>query len=162
MSSPIKTNTEELQNILQQVYNLPDRSSGSAEPDLVITPDENFSFNDVMSGNPYNIKQILFNPTAVISTYEKLSEGKDVRVVLTGFIFLTSTAPKLMTTYTATRVIAYGTDVDSMGKWLVVRFMAAPSYFFLSGDNGTCEFEYRFLIDTDTNEVELNGAKFWG
>ena len=37
MSTPIETNTEELQEILQTVYNLPNRSSGgSAEPDLVI------------------------------------------------------------------------------------------------------------------------------
>ena len=36
MSTPIETNTEELQAVLQQVYNLPNRSGGSTTPDLVI------------------------------------------------------------------------------------------------------------------------------
>lgn len=36
MSTPIETNTEELQEILQTVYNLPNAGGGSSEPDLVI------------------------------------------------------------------------------------------------------------------------------
>ena len=36
MSTPIETNTEQLQEVLQQVYNLPSRSGGSTTPDLVI------------------------------------------------------------------------------------------------------------------------------
>ena len=161
MSSPIKTNTEELQNILQQVYNLPDRSSGSAEPDLVITPTEDFNINSVANNSNYNITKIQFDQTAVISTYEKLAAGKDVRVTFTGLMYLNSFSPRFMTTYTATRVIAYGTDVNSAGNWLVVRILATPTYVFLSADNGTCELEYRFLINPNTNEASLDSAVLW-
>lgn len=42
MSTPIETNTEELREILDEVYNLPDRSTGgSSEPDLVIGANAN-------------------------------------------------------------------------------------------------------------------------
>ena len=40
MSTPIETNTEQLQEVLQQVYNLPSRSGGSTTPDLVINYEE--------------------------------------------------------------------------------------------------------------------------
>lgn len=36
MSTPIETNTEELQEILETVYNLPNVGGGSSAPDLVI------------------------------------------------------------------------------------------------------------------------------
>lgn len=40
MSTPIESNTEQLQEVLQQVYNLPNRSGGgSVTPDLVVVVD---------------------------------------------------------------------------------------------------------------------------
>ena len=39
MSTPIESNTEQLQEVLQQVYNLPNRSGGSTTPDLVVVVD---------------------------------------------------------------------------------------------------------------------------
>ena len=77
MSSPIKTNTEELQNILQQVYNLPDRSSGSAEPDLVIGM--NTSGNMSITGE---VDKLTFDSASVVNTYNKILSGQAVSCVL--------------------------------------------------------------------------------
>ena len=163
MSTPIETNTEELQEILQTVYNLPNRNSGggSSEPDLIIIPTENFDFAPDNSDNrDYNIKKISFDSESVISTYEKLAAGKDVRVALTGHLTLNSYSPPIMTTAQAERVLVYDETVDSRGKFLVVRFTIACNYFFLSVDGTDTCFEYRFLINP-TGEVILDAAAFW-
>ena len=163
MSTPIETNTEELQEILQTVYNLPNRNSGggSSEPDLIIIPTENFDFAPDNSDNrDYNIKKISFDSESVISTYEKLAAGKDVRVALTGHLTLNSYSPPIMTTAQAERVLVYDETVDSRGKFLVVRFTIACNYFFLSVDGTDTCFEYRFLINP-TGEVTLDAAAFW-
>lgn len=74
----IKTNTEELQEILQTVYNLPNASgSGSAEPDLVIT----YSNTD-LSQSFSNPSFCSFDNAAVIDTYNKLVTGQTVNCIL--------------------------------------------------------------------------------
>lgn len=163
MSTPIETNTEELQEILQTVYNLPMAGGGSSEPDLVITPGEDFRFSPASTSNPtFNISKISFDPSAVISTYEKLIAGKDVRVVFTGRILLNSDVPMIMTTYPALRVLAYGTEVTSSSvPALVVRFQCANGYFFMSTSGGWSDMEYRFLINSATGEVTLYGTALW-
>lgn len=164
MSTPMETNTDQLRQILQQVYDLPEAGSGSsAEPDLVITPTEYFRFNpDNTTGNnrDFNVKKISFDPESVISTYEKLTAGKDVRVVLTGHIMLNSYSPPLMTTASAERALVYDETVNTAGKFLVVRFTVAHSYFFLSYDGDYACFEYRFWIKP-TGEVVLDAAACW-
>lgn len=161
-NSDLQANNEELQEILQQVYDLPNANSSGAEPDLVITPTENFAFTKPSVSDNYNVKKVSFNPSEVISAYEKLAAGKDIRVVLTGAMALNSWNPPFMTTQHATRALVYGPDVDDRGNWLVVRFLAAPSYFFLSSDNGELAIEYRFLISSDTGEVTLESANTYG
>ena len=47
MSTPMETNTEQLREILQQVYDLPEAGSGgSAEPDLVIALTAPFNYGN--------------------------------------------------------------------------------------------------------------------
>ena len=77
MSTPIETNTEELQEILQTVYNLPMAGGGSSEPDLVI----HFNKPDFGSLNGY-AELATFNQEDVISTYNKLLSGETVNCVL--------------------------------------------------------------------------------
>lgn len=164
MSTPIETNTEKLQEILQTVYNLPMAGGGSAEPDLVITPTEDFSFNTVNINRNNNISKVSFDPSAVISTYEKLIAGKDVRVVFAGRVYLNSYSPAFMTAYPAIRVLAYGTEMEDINvevPALVVRFQCATGYHFLSGDGATQGVEYRFWINYDTGEVTLTATALW-
>ena len=99
----------------------------------------------------------------MISTYEKLIAGKDVRVVFTGRIYLNSYSPAaFMTAYPAIRVLAYGEEMDAdEAPALVVRFQCATGYFFLSGDGTIQNIEYRFFINQDTGEVRLTGAALW-
>ena len=159
MSTPIETNTEELQEILQTVYNLPNAGGGSSAPDLVITPGENFNFTKPNVNGTYNVAQISFNASEVISSYEKLMAGKDVRAVLTGYVGLNSYSPRFMTTQPAMRVLAYGgASYGVDGNYLVVRFNVAHTYFFLSDDQGSLDIDFRFHIDPTTGEVTLDGA----
>lgn len=158
MSSPIETNTEELQEILQTVYNLPNAGGGGSEPDLLITTDENFIIGSKSLNQTYNAEQILFDPNKVISAYEKLMAGKGVNAVITGYMGLNSYSPEFMTSHSAMRVIGYE---DDFAKFLVVRFLMAAEYFFLSADGSHCAVEYRFQISHDTGEVRLSGVGVW-
>lgn len=76
MSTPIETNTEELQEILQTVYNLPMAGGGSSEPDLVI------GFDDSNLEGIARPDQFTFDQTAVVNTYNKLLSGETVNCVL--------------------------------------------------------------------------------
>ena len=77
MRTPIETNTAELQEILQTVYNLPMAGGGSAEPDLVIGLDT----SDSMQISE-RIETVTFDSEAVINTYNKLLSGETVNCVL--------------------------------------------------------------------------------
>lgn len=77
MSTPMETNTEELREILQQVYDLPEAGSGgSAEPDLVI------GFDDANWEGITGPDQFTFDQDAVVATYNKLLTGQTVNCVL--------------------------------------------------------------------------------
>lgn len=82
MSTPIETNTEELQEILQTVYNLPNAGGGSSEPDLVITLTES-----VMDGITNHPEKISFNSEEVVNAYTKLLSGETVNCVLNADYF---------------------------------------------------------------------------
>ena len=166
MSTPIETNTEELQEVLQQVYNLPNRSGGggSADPDLAIETDYGFDFIMPNDNADYNISKISFSANEVISACQKLLAGKAIRVTLTGLINMNSYCPDFMTTYQAVRVMAYGSEHAShLGnkKCLVVRFEVPTMYYFLSGDGYHAQLEYRFEIDPDAGTVILDNCALW-
>lgn len=88
MSTPMETNTEELRNILQQVYGLPDAGSGgSGEPDLVIGlnwRNPNTQKNAV-AGDPefrHNVDDVSIESGSVAAVVEKLQQNQPVRVLL--------------------------------------------------------------------------------
>lgn len=163
MATPIETNTEELQEILQTVYNLPMAGGGSAEPDLVITATENFGWDSPSTNQDYNLAKIAFDPNAVISMYEKHMAGKDVRAAFRGYLYLNSWSPPIMTAYHSSRVIGYGPEVsDYQGKhYLVVRFQIARFYWFMSNDNGDEILEYRFSISSDMSTANYDTVRMW-
>ena len=76
MSTPMETNTEQLREILQQVYDLPEAGSGGSEPDLVI------GFDDTNWEGLTGPDQFTFEQTAVVATYNKLLTGQTVNCVL--------------------------------------------------------------------------------
>ena len=77
MSTSMETNTEQLQEILQTVYALPE-VGGSAEPDLIIeynAPDTTYQING-------NIEKFAYNSDDVVNVYNKLLTGQNVNCVL--------------------------------------------------------------------------------
>lgn len=162
MSTPIETNTSELREVLNTVYNLPNAmNGGSGEPDLVIVPVENFFFNNPSTNSTSNVSKITFDPAQVVATYTKLIGGQDVKCVLAGTMLLNSYTPPFATTFSTDRVIAYSTDMGHDENCLVVRFITPTSYFFFSGDNGIKNTEYRFRINLDTGAATLTASAMW-
>lgn len=88
MSTPIETNTEELQEILQTVYNLPMAGGGSSEPDLVIKLDNPDWLQ--MTDHP---ELLTFNSEEVINTYNKLLSGESVNCMLNAHYRIHSGTP---------------------------------------------------------------------
>ena len=84
MSTPIETNTEELQDLVTRVYNLPNIGGrgGSSEPDLVITLTES-----VMDGITDHPEKFSFNSGEVVNAYTKLLSGETVNCVLNADYF---------------------------------------------------------------------------
>lgn len=77
MSTPIETNTEELQEILNTVYNLPMAGGGSAGPDLVI------QFDDPnWDGVKTDYSQFTFDSADVVNTFNKLITPQPINCVL--------------------------------------------------------------------------------
>ena len=79
----IETNTEELREILQQVYNLPNRNAGD-DYDLVI-PIDMVSFASLSN---QDIGEIDYN--AVSNTKAKLENGETVKVLIRGLVNMDS------------------------------------------------------------------------
>lgn len=78
MSTPIETNTEELQEVLQQVYNLPSRSGGSTTPDLVIVVDG----SSLSSLDDINNSHVSIESGNLANTIEKIQNGQYASVLL--------------------------------------------------------------------------------
>lgn len=77
MSTPIETNTEQLQEVLQQVYNLPSRSGGSTTPDLVISFAKEYLNVETLPTDAFSIKA-----GSVASTFQKLKNKEEVKVFM--------------------------------------------------------------------------------
>ena len=81
MSTPIETNTEELQEVLQQVYNLPSRSGGSAWDMTIRCHRENSDDFGVIN---ITTSDIAVDPTEVANTLSKIGNGESVNVRMLG------------------------------------------------------------------------------
>lgn len=158
MSTPIETNTEELQEILQTVYNLPMAGGGSSEPDLVIygvpiaSTGDYFNFvSGSYTGGVYGPQYITFDQEQVTAAYEKLISGKDVRAVFyLPSVTLNSWDGAWAVRYPAVRVIATHNDTP---RRLAVRFDCASE--FHSGYGITYKIEYVFGVDTTNRTATL-------
>ena len=162
----IETNTQELREILETVYNLPNAGgNGSAKADLVITgmpfsetgTDNYFALvRDEYNGRKRGPEYITFDQEQVVSAYEKLINGGDVRAALQiPAMFLNSWEGLYATTYQGIRVAA-GRDPIS----LVVRFECAGA--FLGSAEGTySRVEYVFSIDTANRTATLSNCFMW-
>lgn len=104
MSTPIETNTEELQEILQTVYNLPNAGGGSSEPDLIVTI--NIPKNDGYISN-ITADHVTFDTSKIPALIAKLESWTPVSVVIqakyyygdygefTGFFYPTTVVKKI-------------------------------------------------------------------
>lgn len=87
MATPIETNTEDLREILQAVYDLKNSAGGgSSEPDLVIGLTTE-SAADTITGTP---ERFSFNSEDVVNAYAKLLSGETVNCVLNADYFPSS------------------------------------------------------------------------
>lgn len=89
MSTPIETNTEELQEILNTVYNLPMAGGGSSEPDLIIgiNVENHKMFPDGSSAPCRSLNYMTLDDVSILSgsvsaTAEKVRQGLPVKVLL--------------------------------------------------------------------------------
>lgn len=146
MSTPIETNTEELNEILQQVYNLPSRSGGgSAEADLTITTGDMFNLYMLGDSDTMGVSHVTFDPAEVVSTYNKLKENKEVKVVLSGRSHMNSWSPKFFVALHPYKVAAsnYGEDPEH----LEVCFSYDTGYLS-EGNSRIAVVKYLFEVDT--------------
>lgn len=92
MSTPIETNTEQLQEVLQQVYNLPNRSGGSNSYDLII----NMSGEYWTAGadyDPYTNLTIAYDEEALQTTAAKIQSGEKASVIIRFNLVMDSGSP---------------------------------------------------------------------
>ena len=162
MSTPIETNTEALQEILQTVYNLPMAGGGSAKPDLVITgiPEtgtgDYFAFDfGSYTGGGYGPNRVAFDQEKVIAAYEKLLSGKEVRATLMlPTAYLNSWNGACAAVFPAIRVAAFPNN-DPV-KFLTVRFECA-TFFSSAGIGDYYTFDYTFVLNLENRTVEEMG-----
>jgi hypothetical protein len=125
MSTPIETNTEELQEVLQQVYNLPNRSGGSTTPDLVIPVD----FKSFETIEETDIGEV--DSSAVIATQNKLSNGEAVNVLIKGK-FIIDSGDSVTT-------CIYPLQVHTRNQWFTVDFITPTT---ANGVTVLCEIAF--------------------
>lgn len=93
MSTPIETNTEELQEILQTVYNLPNAGGGSASYDLTVNLSGDFWTSDSTSYNPADNLTVTYDAEEARNTAIKLAAGESVSVIVRGDLVFDSGTP---------------------------------------------------------------------
>lgn len=156
MATPIETNTEELQEILQTVYNLPMAGGGSSEPDLMIglNIDNTKLCPDGSSAPCRSLTNMTKNDVSIISgsiseVAEKVKQGLPVKVMLNEVHFYWDNR--------WTRGIGEATHVQfgSLGSYPSEEGTMLVVTFFLSntpiGTNYPCHM--RIFIDVATESV---------
>lgn len=125
MATPIETNTEELQEILNTVYNLPMAGGGSAEPDLVIKLDNPDWLQ--MTNHP---ELLTFNSEEVINTYNKLLSGESVNCMLNAYYHIHSGQPVRASSPQITAYAASDPNVSGAIGYMCVYFNLVYNYDF--------------------------------
>ena len=164
MSTPLETNTEELQEILRQVYDLPNAVGGQSRADLVIAGVASTGTNDCFEwdsgsydGRSYGPTYITFDQEEVVAVYEKLLMDKEVRVILScSNMALNSWDGPFSIIYQAIRVAASHTRSPN---YLLVRFDCASH--FSSSIGAYYTLEYIFEVDTSARTAVLQNCFCW-
>lgn len=151
MSTPIETNTEELREILQTVYNLPMAGGGSAEPDLVIGLDT----SDSMQING-RIEKVTFDSASVVNAYNKLLSGETVNCVLNANYHIDS-GPAFNASSPQIAVFGKSEDNNSARVGFIQAFF--DLWYNYGGFNGTVLVAVEFSIHgNNTASVAYLGA----
>lgn len=102
MSTPIETNTEQLQEVLQQVYNLPSRSGGNAGYDLII--DQNSA--SIAINTPTSADNFVITKGSLLDVWQRVQNGEKVKAcVRCGYHYGLNTYRKV---YDIDRIITEG------------------------------------------------------
>lgn len=99
MSTPIETNTEQLQEVLQQVYNLPSRSGGNTKYDMTINLSGEFWVSDSSDYKPSEKLTVTFDESEFRNTAEKLYAGESASIIVRGELALASGDPEPVVMY---------------------------------------------------------------
>lgn len=132
MSTPIETNTEELQEILNTVYNLPNRNNGgsSSEPDLVLSLNLPRDYSFVPARKNEIESSISVKSGSIENTLNKVINREEVKVFLEyeyyygGSVWLTGTY------YPINIGRAIWSDDDALTlEFLAYTFPGVPEYY---------------------------------
>ena len=155
MSTPIETNTEDLREILQAVYDLKNSAGGgSSKPDLLLGGTDKFYVHNVTdSSTSWGAQNITYDPVEVISAYEKAKAGDVVTAVLASKTALDSYRPQYSTTLHASMVAA--SNYDDRTQQLMVYF-ALDVCYFADADPTVGYLKYTFDVDTANSTAVLS------
>lgn len=140
MATPIETNTEDLREILQAVYDLKNSAGGgSSAPDLVIT----FSnpTDEGITGHP---EKFSYDLNEVFNTFNKVTAGQTVNCCLNAEY--SAFAKGLSTKTCTTRMIAIAETIVDVPELVGVLTIIFPHYYNHTGDNNFCEMTLEFLL----------------
>ena len=162
----IETNTQELKEVLDMVYNLPNASGGgSAKADLVITgmprtepvTEDFFAFyRGTANGKSCGPQYVTFEQEQVVSAFEKLINGNEVRGALKlPATFFNSWDGFYAAAYPAARVAAK----QSSPNRLHVRFECASTALSVKGSYVT--IEYIFTVNVANRTAVLSDSILW-
>lgn len=149
MSTSIETNTEELQEILNTVYDLPDRSTGgSSDADLVVTFTANEGDN-YLSPDSVIESNFAIGSGSVETVWQKLRNNERVNVILLHYYEYASST--FIGTFYPTLVTS-DLDSEDSTKRLSMMFLVngVPGY---SGAFGVIEL--CLLMDGTINNAHL-------
>lgn len=154
MVTPIETNTEELQEILQTVYNLPMAGGGSSAPDLVIGLDTSDSLTITNQ-----TERLTFDSADVVNAYNKLLSGETVNCVLNAKYHIHS-GPAVSASSPQITVYAMSEDSNSARVGYVEVYFNL--WYDYSGFTGTILVGIEFNIHSNNTAsvVWCNASKF--
>ncbi|MBR5820350.1 MAG: hypothetical protein IKY68_03770 [Alistipes sp.] len=147
MATPIETNTEGLNEILNQVYNLPNRSSGSSEPDLVLYPKDNYI---VAYGPKQNT--VDFDQSQAVNVYKKVLAGEDVNVIISGRVQFNSYNRLSDATIHKASMVRVTEDYH----WLTIDFQPCIYDYNSAGAAMLKAYQTTFIVDAESGTAQID------